>query len=115
LPRPWEADFAKLQSPELQEIRDALRADAAIRYGHMDSLNGAHLTAAASLFRKHNMPRHADMMEGIVENGRIVLRPELRPAFRTRYEELQEEAPHVALLRYLMEHEELLKPGEAQP
>lgn len=115
LPRPWEADFAKLSSPELQEIRDALRADAAIRYGHMDYLNGTQITAAASLFRKHNMPRHADMMEGIVENGRIVLRPELRPAFRTRYEELQEEAPHVALLRYLMEHEELLKPGEAQP
>ena len=64
------------------------------------------------------MPKHAEMMEGIVEGDRIVLRPELRPAYRTRYEEIREDAPHVALLRYLMQHEELLRPqptGEVQP
>ena len=54
------------------------------------------------------MPHHAEMMEAIVEGDTISLRPELRPAFRTRYEELRETAPHVALLRYLMEHQELL-------
>ncbi len=115
LPRPWEPAFARLTAPELVELREALRTDAAIRYGRMDSLCGEQLTAAAAVFRKHNMPRHADMLEGIVDGAIIVLRPELRPAYRTRYEELRETAPHVALLRYLMEHEELLKPGEAQP
>lgn len=115
LPRPWESAFTRLTAPELVEIREAWRADAAIRYGRMDSLSGEQLTAAAAVFRKHHMPRHADMLEGIVEGADVILRPELRPAYRTRYEELRETAPHVALLRYLMEHEELLKPGEAQP
>ena len=115
LPRPWESAFTRLTAPELVEIREAWRADAAIRYGRMDSLSGEQLTAAAAVFRKHHMPRHADMLVGIVEGADVILRPELRPAYRTRYEELRETAPHVALLRYLMEHEELLKPGEAQP
>lgn len=115
LPRPWEAAFTRLTSPELVEIRDAWRTDAAIRHGRMESLTGEQLTTAAAVFRRHGMPRHADMLEGIVDESDIVLRPELRPAFRTRYEELREAAPHVTLLRYLMEHEELLTPGEARP
>ena len=114
LPRPWEAAFSRLTAPELVEIREALQADAAIRHGRMDSVSGAQLTAAGAVLRKHGMPRHADMLEGIVEGDRIILRPELRPAFRTRYEELREAAPHVVLLRFLMEHEELLKPAEEQ-
>ena len=114
LPRPWEAEFSRLTAPELVEIREALQADAAIRHGRMDSLSGSQLTAAGSVLRKHGMPRHADMMEGIVEGDQVILRPELRPAFRTRYEELREAAPHVVLLRFLMEHEELLKPAEEQ-
>jgi hypothetical protein len=59
------------------------------------------------------MPLHADMLEGIVDGDRVILRPELRPAFRTRYEELREAAPQDSLLRYLMEHKELLTIGEA--
>lgn len=114
LPRPWESSFARLTNPELVEIREALRADAAIRHARLDYVSGEQLKTAAAVLRKHNMPRHADMMEGIVEDNQVVLRPELRPAFRTRYEELRETAPHVALLRYLMEHEELLKPEEGQ-
>ena len=114
LPRPWEAAFSRLTAPELVEIREALQADAAIRHGRMDSLSGSQLTAAGAVLRKHGMPRHADMMEGIVEGDQVILRPELRPAFRTRYEELREPAPHVVLLRFLMEHEELLKPAEEQ-
>lgn len=114
LPRPWEAEFSRLTAPELVEIREALQADAAIRHGRMDSLSGSQLTAAGAVLRKHGMPRHADMMEGIVEGDQVILRPELRPAFRTRYEELREAAPHVVLLRFLMEHEELLKPAEEQ-
>ena len=114
LPRPWEAAFSRLTAPELVEIREALQADAAIRHGRMDSISGAQLTAAGAVLRKHGMPRHADMLEGIVEGDRIILRPELRPAFRTRYEELREAAPHVVLLRFLMAHEEWLKPSEEQ-
>lgn len=114
LPRPWEAAFSRLTAPELVEIREALQADAAIRHGRMDFLSGSQLTAAGAVLRKHDMPRHADMMEGIVEGDQVILRPELRPAFRTRYEELREAAPHVVLLRFLMEHEELLKPAEEQ-
>lgn len=114
LPLPWEASFARLTHPDLVEIREALRADAAIRRGRFDYVSGEQLKTAAAVLRKHNMPRHADMMEGIEEDGQVVLRPELRPAFRTRYEELRETAPHVALLRYLMEHEALLKPEEEQ-
>lgn len=116
IPLPWEASFARFTNPELQEIRDALRADAAIRRNRMDTLTSPQLTQAAATFRRHNMPMHADMLEGIVEGERIILRPALRPAFRTRYEELREPAPHVALLRYLMEHEELRqKNREEQP
>lgn len=114
LPRPWEAAFSRLTAPELVEIREALLADAAIRHGRMDSISGAQLTAAGAVLRKHGMPRHADMLEGIVEGDRIILRPELRPAFRTRYEELREAAPHVVLLRFLMAHEGWLKPSEEQ-
>lgn len=114
LPRPWEAAFSRLTAPELVEIREALRTDAAIRHGRMDSVSGTQLTAAGAVLRKHGMPRHADMLEGIVEGDQVILRPELRPAFRTRYEELREAAPHVVLLRFLMEHEELLKPAEEQ-
>jgi hypothetical protein len=114
IPLPWDAAFARLSSPDLQEIRDALRADAAIRRGRMDSVTGAQLLAAAAIIRKHGMPKHAEMMEGIVENEQIILRPELRPAFRTRYEELRESAPQVEMLRFIMNHEEILKLREAQ-
>lgn len=114
LPRPWEAAFSRLTAPELVEIRETLRTDAAIRHGHMDYLTGAQLKAAATALRKHGMPRHANMLEDIVEGEEVILRPELRPAFRTRYEELREAAPHVVLLKFLMDHEELLKPTEEQ-
>ena len=118
LPLPWEPAFYNLSNPELVAIRQALQADSCIRRGHMDRLRAADALAAAALLRQHGMPKHAEMMEGIVEGDRIVLRPELRPAYRTRYEEIREDAPHVALLRYLMQHEELLRPqptGEVQP
>lgn len=111
LPHPGESAFNQLTAPEVIEIREALVADAAIRHGNMDQLTARQLTATAAILRKHEMPRHADMMEGIVEGEEIVLRPELRPAFRTRYEELREDSPHVKLLRYLMEHKELLLPA----
>lgn len=114
IPLPWDAAYAKLTSPDLLEIREALRADAAIRRGRMDSVTGGQLVAAAAIIRKHGMPRHAEMMEGIVENEQIILRPELRPAFRTRYEELRESAPHVEMLRFIMNHEEIQKLREAQ-
>ena len=113
LPTPWDASFLRFTRPELVEIRQALRADAAIRRGRMDNLQARQLTDAAAVLRKHNMPLHAEMMEDIVEGESIILRPELRPAFRTRYEELREEAPLVALLRYLMEHKDWLTEGEA--
>lgn len=112
LPLPWEAAFSQVSAPELIEVKEALRVDIAIRYGHIESLTAQQITEAATVLRKHKMPLHADMIEGIVDGGVIALRPELRPAFRTRYEEIREDAPHVALLRYLMEHEELLKPAE---
>ncbi len=114
LPRPWEPGFAQFSAPELKEIRETLQVDAAIRYGHMDKLSAAQLANAATILRKYGMPRHADLMEGITDAGAITLRPELRPAFRTRYEEIKEISPHVALLRYLLEHEELMqnKPEE---
>lgn len=115
LPRPWDAGFAALPNPGLVGIRQALVVDAAIRRGRMESLCAAQVLEAAGTIRQHGMPRHADMLEGIVDQGAIILRPELRPAFRTRYEEIKEDSPHVALLRYLLEHEELLKPGEASP
>lgn len=114
LPLPWEADFSRLPSPELADIREALRVDAAIRRGHMDYINGSQLTATGAVLRKHGMPRHADMLEAIAEGDQVILRPELRPAFRTRYEELREAAPHVVLLRFLMEHEDLLNPAQQQ-
>ena len=110
LPLPWEPAFARFTQPELVEIREAFMVDAAIRHGYMERLNGARVTHAAAILRRYQMPLHAEMLEDIVEDGQITLRPELRPAFRTRYEELREEAPHVALLRYLMQHEELLQP-----
>jgi hypothetical protein len=107
IPRPWEPAFNRFTNPDLVEIKDALRVDSAIRRGRMDILAAAQLTQAVATFRKHQMPLHADMLDGIVEGDRIILRPELRPAFRTRYEELREQSPHVALLRYLMQHPEL--------
>lgn len=113
IPRPWDAEFARITTPELVEIREALRADAAIRYGRMENLTARQILDAVAVLRKHNMPLHADMLENIVDHDTIALRPELRPAFRTRYEEIREDAPHVALLRYLMEHKELNKPAEA--
>lgn len=114
LPRPWEPGFAQFSAPELKEIRETLQVDAAIRYGHMDKLSAAQLANAATILRKYGMPRHAELMEGITDADTITLRSELRPAFRTRYEEIKEVSPHVALLRYLLEHEELMqnKPEE---
>lgn len=117
LPLPWEPGFNQFTQAPLVEIREAIRTDAAIRYGRMEQLTAAQLAAAAATLRQHQMPYHAEMMEGIIDGDTITLRPELRPVFRTRYEELREIAPHVALLRYLMEHPELLQPTsqEVQP
>lgn len=117
LPRPWEPEFSQFTSPEVLEIRLAIHVDFLVRYNHMEQLSASSIRSAADAFRKHAMPKHADMLESIIDGERIILRPELRPAFRTRYEELKEEAPHVVMLRYLMQHEELLRvPGkEAQP
>lgn len=112
IPRPGDEAFKNITIPEIAEVREALAVDEAIRKGHMEQLNAARLIQAAGVLRKHQMPHHAEMMAGIVENDQIVLRPELRPAFRTRYEELREASPHVVLLRYLIGHKELLSPGE---
>lgn len=115
LPYPGTESFAQLTAPELVDIRNALTADELIRKGNMEMLTASQLHAAAAVLRKHQMPNHADMMEGIVEGDTITLRPELRPFFRTRYEELREESPHVVLLRYLIEHRDLLLPqGEVK-
>ncbi len=113
LPTPWETAYLRLNQPELMEIREALLADTAIRRGHIDKLSARQLADAAAVLRRHNMPLHAEMMEGIVEGDSIILRPELRPAFRTRYEELREDSPHVVLLRILMEHKEWFTGEEA--
>ena len=115
LPYPGSAEFEKQTAPEVMEIRKALEADALIRRGDMDKLTAPQLLETAEILRKHNLPRHAEMMSGIVEGEQVTLRPELRPAFRTRYEELREESPHVVLLRYLLEHKELIQSsGEVQ-
>ncbi len=111
LPYPGSEQFGQLTTPEVIEIRKALEADASIRQGSMEKLTAQQLREAAEILRKYNMPHHAEMMSGIIEGEQIQLRPELRPAFRTRYEELREESPHVSLLRYLLEHKELLLPG----
>lgn len=112
IPRPGDESFRNVTNPEIVEVREALEVDAAIRKGNMEHLSAAQLIQAAGVLRKHQMPNHAEMMTGIVEGDQVVLRPELRPAFRTRYEELREASPHVVLLRYLIEHKELLSPGE---
>lgn len=112
IPRPGDEAFNAITTPEIVEVRDALAVDEAIRKGHMEQLTAARLTQAAEVLRKHQMPKRAEMMTGIVEDDHVALRPELRPAFRTRYEELREESPHVVLLRYLIAHKELLLPGE---
>ena len=115
IPHPGDAVFNSLTTPDVVEVRDALAADEAIRKGHMEQLTASQLIRAAEILRKHNMPHHAEMMSGIVEGEQIILRPELRPTFRTRYEELREESPHVVLLRYLMQNRELLMPpGEGE-
>lgn len=116
IPLPWEPAFAAFSAPELSELRHTLRVDAAIRYGRMNVLTAQQIREAAAVIRKHNMPMHASMLEDILEGDSVVLRPELRPAFRTRYEEIREDAPHVVLLRFIIEHPELRNPvEEGQP
>lgn len=110
LPYPGSSEFSQLTNPTILEISKALEADSAIRHGNMEKLTAQQLLEAAEILRKYNMPNHAEMMCGIVEDNQIILKPELRPTFRTRYEELREESPHVSLLRYLIEHKEMLLP-----
>lgn len=106
IPRPWDEGFSRFTSPDIIELKDPLIVDAAIRYGYMEHLTAQRIRNAARVWRKHNLPQHADMIESIIDGDTITLPAELRPDFSTRYEELKEDSPHVVLLRFLMQHPE---------
>lgn len=101
---------------ELQPMREALLADAALHHGTAEELTAERLRQAALCLRRHDLPRHARLLEEMLTpDGESAVTEDTLPSLRVRYEELEEQTPRIVLLRYLQEHPELMqgmKPAE---
>lgn len=104
---PDEADEV---SEELTPLREALLADAALHHGAAEELTAARLLQAARCLRKHNLPQHAQLLEDMLTpDGESNVTEDTLPSLRVRYEEMKEQSPRTALLRYLSEHPKLME------
>lgn len=110
---PDEVDIRTTNLPEeLSTIRNTLLTDAALRYCEPDVITAEMLQQAIKCCKQHGMPHRAELMQGLQEDKRLPLSPDAMPAISTAYNEIRESSPSVVLLRYLLEHPQLLS---AQP
>ncbi|MCQ2364330.1 MAG: hypothetical protein MJ051_02090 [Akkermansia sp.] len=103
---------------ELQPMREALLADAALHHGAAEELTAERLKQAVICLREHKLPQHAQLLEDMLdEDGNTSVSEDTLPSLRVRYEDMAEPAPRAVLLRYLYEHPELIReaPGAAAP
>lgn len=97
---------------ELQPMREALLADAALHHGSAEELTAERLRRAALCLRKHDLPRHARLLEDMLTpDGESTVTEDTLPSLRVRYEDedVKEQSPRIVLLRYLQEHPELMR------
>lgn len=106
---PDEIDTQHNNLPEeLNDIRATLRTDAALRYCEPDIITGEMLQQAIKCCRQHGMPLRAELLQTLQEDKRLPLTPAAMPAISTAYNEIRESSPSVVLLRYLLEHPQIL-------
>lgn len=103
LPVP-DSDF----SGELQGIRSALIADAALRHCEPEVLTADILRQAAVCYKQHGMAGRAKMLEELLTGEDLAISPSSLPAISTAYNEIKENSPSVVILRYLLEHPSIL-------
>lgn len=97
-------------SPELQPMREALLADAALHHGAAEELTAERLRQAVICLREHKLPQHASLLEDMLdEEGNSTVTEDTLPSLRVRYEDMEEPAPRAVLLRYLHEHPERIR------
>lgn len=107
---PDELDIQTTNLPEeLSTIRDTLLTDAALRYCEPDIITAEMLQQAIKCCKQHGMPLRAELMQTLHEDKRLPLSPAAMPAISTAYNEIRESSPSVVLLRYLLEHPQLLR------
>lgn len=103
-------DSPRQQSAQLQSIRNTLLADAAIRRCEPERLTPEMLREAAECCRQHGMPARAELLLRLQEGKELQLSSASMPVISIAYSEIRESAPSVVLLRYLLEHPQLLAP-----
>lgn len=87
---------------ELVAMREALQTDAALHQGILDGLTAEKLVRVAAYLNREGLPRHAEIISSMVEEGELIATETSMPAIRAEYETLQEERPRVRLLRKLL-------------
>lgn len=97
-------------SAQLRSIRSALLVDSALQRCEADVLSPDILQQAAECCRRHGMPARAELMNSLREDKQLPLSPAAMPAVSTAYNEIRENRPSVVLLRYLLNHPQLLAP-----
>lgn len=101
---------------ELQPMREALLADAALHHGAADELTAERLRQAVICLREHKLPQHAKLLEDMLdEEGNSTVTEDTLPSLRVRYEDMEEPAPRAVLLRYLYEHPAVICGEQAVP
>lgn len=99
---------------ELQPMREALLADAALHHGAAEELTAERLRQAVLCLRAHNLPEHAKLLEDMLdEEGNSTVTEDTLPSLRVRYEDMAEPGPRAVLLRYLHEHPEAIRGGHS--
>lgn len=95
---------------QLQPMREALLADAALHHGAAEELTAERLRQAVICLREHKLPEHAALLEDMLdEEGNSTVTEDTLPSLRVRYEDMAEQAPRAVLLRYLYTHPELIR------
>ena len=95
-------------SPQLMAIRNTLLADAAIRRCEPELLTPDLLKQAAECCRQHGMSARAELLSGLCDGKELTVSSASMPIIATAYSEIRENSPSVVLLRYLLEHPQLL-------
>jgi len=101
-------------SPSCRNLLECVRVDEAIREAEPSSLDPAAVIRAADEYRNLGLPRHADLLSLLTEDGELIVGKDGLKLIRKQYEELPGMPPRVIMARYILEHPQLF-PGQQTP
>lgn len=103
---------AEALPPPCRSLLECVRVDEAIREAELSALDPAAVIHAAGEYRNLGLPRHAELLSHLTEDGELAVGQEGLKLISKQYEELPGMPPRVIMARYILEHPQLFLPGQ---